>query len=141
MGSLELRIGLLPALGWLLWWAGGRGLLGTKAWRREIWPAAASLLLILTGAAWWRCLFAAPFMDVAHRLGYGSNDTLAERALACAAIGASVVLFGAPWGWGVFIAVWFAGLYAASLRWNWVTWSAVEASTGLWQGVALCWAR
>ena len=92
--SQELLILLLPPVGWVLAWLGGRGVLGTKIWIREGWPLYCALIGVLAGQPWWQMALGAAAMDVAYRLPRGEGEPLWVDVLTALALGVHVGLDG-----------------------------------------------
>lgn len=133
----ETIIGLLPTLGWLCWWATGRGVLGTKIWRREIFPIACGILALASGLVWWRALLGVITADIAHRMPYWDDDPIFLTLLTTICIGGWVVVFGAPLIFWPVISGWFFISSIISHKDNNYTWAWTEAITGLLQGIAV----
>lgn len=135
--SQELLILLLPPVGWVLAWLGGRGVLGTKIWIREGWPLYCALIGVLAGQPWWQMALGAAAMDVAYRLPRGEGEPLWVDVLTALALGVCTVAYGAWWGWTVLIAAWFLGSMAVSMANDRYTWAWTETITAALQGIAL----
>ena len=103
----ELLILILPPTGWILWWMGGRGILGTKTWRRDVLPIIFSIVAILSGAIWWRVVLGGASMAIIHRLGYGNMLPGWRQLLTMSLLGFPLILFGAAWYWWIIISGWF----------------------------------
>lgn len=136
MSAEELLVGLLVPSGWFLWWATGRGLLRTKAWRRWLWPLLCAWASLWTGHTLGQAIVGFAAMAAAHHLGYWDDDPIWKTLIAAASIGLCVMAFGAAWWWAVVIAAWFLGASIWSQRTNRL-WVLVEGATGGWQGLAI----
>lgn len=136
MTQETLIIALAPA-GWALWGLGGRGVMGTKTWRRELWP--------LWCAGWafaaigdWRYAFTGFVVgDAVHRMPYGESTSWGMRGVTALCLGLWTMGFMAPLWAALWVSGWFFSHLWLSRRFNQYTWRWVETSTGLWQGVAI----
>lgn len=142
----EQRLLIYPLLGAALWWATGRGLFGTKAWRRILWPLAMAVATWSTGYAVSRALWVFMVGWWVHSGGYGGdvaakfvNAGMIESYLwfLALSLGGWTLIAGAAWWWLFVIALWFRGMLWWSHKNNDVPHALTEEITGLLQGIAI----